>query len=60
MDDRTDELLEVIGDLQVETSGRLPELAEQAWPDCVLISLRAWARGLGRDLRRATTALAAA
>jgi len=60
MDDRTDELIEVIGSLQIETAGRLPELAEQSWPDCVAISLQAWARGVGRDLRRATAALAAA
>jgi hypothetical protein len=60
MDDFTDELIEVIGGLPVETSGRLPELAERTWPDCVVISLRAWARGVGRDMRRASGALAAA
>ena len=39
----------MIGALSVQTTGRLPELVEQKWPDCVLISLRAWARGLGRE-----------
>jgi len=39
----------VIGALSVQTTGRLPELVEQMWPDCVLISFRAWARGLGRE-----------
>jgi ATP-dependent exoDNAse (exonuclease V) beta subunit len=28
-----------------------PQLVEDAWPDMVLISLRNWARGIGRDLR---------
>jgi hypothetical protein len=46
MDDLSDELLEVIGALPAETTGRLPELAEQAWPDCVRIALRG--AGLGR------------
>jgi hypothetical protein len=58
MDDLTDELLELIAALPVETTGRLPQLVEDAWPDLVLISLRGWARGLGRDLRRAAKALA--
>jgi len=60
MDDLTNELLEVIAALPVETTGRLPQLVEDVWPDLVLISLRGWARGLGRDLRRGASSLAAA
>jgi hypothetical protein len=60
MDALTDKLLAAIQRMPVVTTGRLPELVEAAWPDCVLIGLRAWATGLGRDLRRAIAALAAA
>lgn len=57
MDDPTEELIEVIAALPVETTGRLPQLVEDTWPDLVLTSLRGWARGLGRDLRRGARAL---
>lgn len=60
MDELTEELLAVIAGLPVSSTNRLPQIVEDAWPDIVLISLRNWARGLGRDVRRATTALAAA
>src|SRR6266508_4181212 len=60
MDDLTDEFLAVIDTLPIASTGRLPQLVEDAWPDMVLISLRNWARGIGRDLHRAAGALAAA
>lgn len=60
VDELADELLAVIVGLPAASSDRLPDLVEKAWPDIVLITLRNWARGLGRDLRRATSALAAA
>lgn len=58
MDDLTDELLALINELPVASTNRLPQLVEDAWPDMVLIPLRNWAHGLGRDLRRAAGALA--
>jgi hypothetical protein len=60
MDRLTDELLAAISDLPVVSTGRLPQLVEDAWPDIVLICVRNWARGVGRDLRRAESSLAAA
>lgn len=60
MDELTDELLAVIANLPVASTTRLPQLVEDAWPHIVLISLRNWARGIGRDLRRAASALGTA
>src|ERR1022692_2999779 len=60
MDDLRNELLAAVTDLPSVATGRLPQLVEDAWPDCVRISLRGWARGLGRDLDRATSAFAGA
>jgi hypothetical protein len=55
-----EDLLKAIEHLPIESTGRLPEPADSVWPDCVLIALRGWARGLNRDIRRATAALAEA
>jgi hypothetical protein len=60
MDELTDELLKAIAALPVVSTNRLPKLIDDTWPDVVLISLRNWARGIGRDLRQAVGALAAA
>src|SRR4051812_9981932 len=53
----SDDLLGAIEALPIKSTGRLPKLAESAWPDCVLIALRGWARALIRDVRRASSAL---
>src|SRR3954453_11071817 len=60
MDDLTDELLAAITALPIESTNRLPQLVEDACPDMVPLSLRNGARGIGRDLRRAASALDAA
>ena len=60
VDELANELLSAIADLPVASTNRVPHLVEDAWPDIVRIILGNWARGLGRDLRRAADALTAA